>query len=86
MENDQKALTKQFIKEYEEIEQLIKEQISNDDIISWDDESLLMMKRLLKMVDTYKTLLLQQAERNDYLVKTITEINSKIDKLLEDRA
>ena len=85
MEN-QKALTEQFIKEYEEIEQLIKEQISNDDIISWDDESLLMMKHLLKMVDTYKTLLLQQAERNDYLVKTITEINSKLDVLLKDRA
>lgn len=86
MENNQKALTEQFIKEYEEIEQLIKEQISNDDIISWDDESLLMMKHLLKMVDTYKTLLLQQAERNDYLVKTITEINSKLDVLLKDRA
>lgn len=85
MEN-QKSLTEQFIKEYEEIEQLIKEQISNDDIISWDDESLLMMKHLLKMVDTYKTLLLQQAERNDYLVKTITEINSKLDVLLKDRA
>lgn len=85
MEN-QKSLTEQFIKEYEEIEQLIKEQISNDDIISWDDESLLIMKHLLKMVDTYKTLLLQQAERNDYLVKTITEINSKLDVLLKDRA
>lgn len=85
MEN-QKSLTEQFIKEYEEIEQLIKEQMSNDDIISWDDESLLMMKHLLKMVDTYKTLLLQQAERNDYLVKTITEINSKLDVLLKDRA
>lgn len=84
MEN-QKSLTEQFIKEYEEIEQLIKEQISNDDIISWDDESLLMMKRLLKMVDTYKMLLLQQAERNDYLVNTITEINNKLDTLI-DRA
>lgn len=86
MENNQKALTEQFIKEYEEIEQLIKDQLSNDDLISWDDESLLMMKHLLKMVDTYKTLLLQQAERNDYLVKTITEINSKLDVLLKDRA
>lgn len=86
MENNQKALTEQFIKEYEDVEKLIKDQLSNDDLISWDDESLLMMKRLLKMVDTYKTLLLQQADRNDYLVKTITEINSKLDKLLEGRA
>ena len=44
-----------------------------------------MMKRLLKISNSYKELLLEQAKQNDYLVNTITDINNKLDKLV-DRA
>lgn len=69
---------------------MVKEQILEydetfGDIIDWDDESLLMMKRLLKISNSYKELLLEQAKQNDYLVNTITEINNKLDTLI-DRA
>lgn len=87
---NQEILMKKFIGDYEEIEKLVKEQILEydetfGDIIDWDDESLLMMKRLLKISNSYKELLLEQAKQNDYLVNTITEINNKLDTLI-DRA
>lgn len=87
---NQETLMKKIIGDYEEIEKLVKEQILEydetfGDIIDWDDESLLMMKRLLKISNSYKELLLEQAKQNDYLVNTITEINNKLDTLI-DRA
>lgn len=87
---NQEILMKKIIGDYEEIEKLVKEQILEydetfGDIIDWDDESLLMMKRLLKISNSYKELLLEQAKQNDYLVNTITDINNKLDKLV-DRA
>lgn len=87
---NQEILMKKIIGDYEEIEKLVKEQILEydetfGDIIDWDDESLLMMKRLLKISNSYKELLLEQAKQNDYLVNTITEINNKLDTLI-DRA
>ena len=87
---NQEILMKKIIGDYEEIEKSVKEQILEydetfGDIIDWDDESLLMMKRLLKISNSYKELLLEQAKQNDYLVNTITDINNKLDKLV-DRA
>ena len=87
---NQEILMKKIIGDYEEIEKSVKEQILEydetfGDIIDWDDESLLMMKRLLKISNSYKELLLEQAKQNDYLVNTITEINNKLDTLI-DRA
>ena len=87
---NQEILMKKIIGDYEEIEKMVKEQILEydetfGDIIDWDDESLLMMKRLLKISNSYKELLLEQAKQNDYLVNTITEINNKLDTLI-DRA
>lgn len=87
---NQEILMKKIIGDYEEIEKLVKEKILEydetfGDIIDWDDESLLMMKRLLKISNSYKELLLEQAKQNDYLVNTITDINNKLDKLV-DRA
>lgn len=87
---NQEILMKKIIGDYEEIEKLVKEKILEydetfGDIIDWDDESLLMMKRLLKISNSYKELLLEQAKQNDYLVNTITEINNKLDTLI-DRA
>ena len=87
---NQEILMKKIIGDYEEIEKLVKEQILEydetfGDIIDWDNESLLMMKRLLKISNSYKELLLEQAKQNDYLVNTITEINNKLDTLI-DRA
>lgn len=87
---NQEILMKKIIGDYEEIEKLVREQILEydetfGDIIDWDDESLLMMKRLLKISNSYKELLLEQAKQNDYLVNTITEINNKLDTLI-DRA
>ena len=87
---NQEILMKKIIGDYEEIEKLVKEQILEydetfGDIIDWDDESLLMMKRLLKISNSYKELLLEQAKQNDYLVNTITDINNKLDELV-DRA
>ena len=84
---NQEILMKKIIGDYEEIEKLVKEQILEydetfGDIIDWDDESLLMMKRLLKISNSYKELLLEQAKQNDYLVNTITEINNKLDTLI----
>ena len=87
---NQEILMKKIIGDYEEIEKLVKEKILEydetfGDIIDRDDESLLMMKRLLKISNSYKELLLEQAKQNDYLVNTITEINNKLDTLI-DRA
>lgn len=87
---NQEILMKKIIGDYEEIEKLVKEQILEydetfGDIIDRDDESLLMMKRLLKISNSYKELLLEQAKQNDYLINTITEINNKLDTLI-DRA
>lgn len=81
----QKELIENFIKEYEDVENLMKEMISQEDIVDWDDESLLMYKRLFKMINSYKEILIHEAEQNDYLVNTITEINNKLDTLI-DRA
>ena len=84
----QKELVENFIKEYEDVEKLMKDMLSQEEIIDWDDESLLMYKRIFKMVNAYKEILIHEAEQNDYLVNTITDINNKLDKLdkLVDRA
>ena len=87
---NQEILMKKIIGDYEEIEKMVKEQILEydetfGDIIDWDNGSLLMMKRLLKISNSYKELLLEQAKQNDYLVNTITDINNKLNKLV-DRA
>ena len=81
----QKELVENFIKEYEDVEKLMKDMLSQEEIIDWDDESLLMYKRIFKMVNAYKEILIHEAEKNDYLVNTITDINNKLDKLV-DRA
>ena len=81
----QKELVENFIKEYEDVEKLMKDTLSQEEIIDWDDESLLMYKRIFKMVNAYKEILIHEAEQNDYLVNTITEINNKLDTLI-DRA
>ena len=81
----QKELVENFIKEYEDVEKLMKDTLSQEEIIDWDDESLLMHKRIFKMVNAYKEILIHEAEQNDYLVNTITDINNKLDKLV-DRA
>ena len=81
----QKELVENFIKEYEDIEKLMKNAVSQDDITDWEDESLLMYKRVFRMIDAYKEILIHEAEQNDYLVNTITDINNKLDKLV-DRA
>ena len=81
----QKELVENFIKEYEDVEKLMKDTLSQEEIIDWDDESLLMYKRIFKMVNAYKEILIHEAEQNDYLVNTITDINDKLDKLV-DRA
>lgn len=81
----QKELVENFIKEYEDVEKLMKDTLSQEEIIDWDDESLLMYKRIFKMVNAYKEILIHEAEQNDYLVNTITDINNKLDKLV-DRA
>ena len=81
----QKELVENFIKEYEDVEKLMKDILSQEEITDWDDESLLMYKRIFKMINAYKEILIHEAERNDYLVNTITDINNKLDKLV-DRA
>lgn len=81
----QKELVENFIKEYEDVEKLMKDILSQEEITDWDDESLLMYKRIFKMINTYKEILIHEAEQNDYLVNTITDINNKLDKLV-DRA
>ncbi len=81
----QKELVENFIKEYEDVEKLMKDILSQEEITDWDDESLLMYKRIFKMVNAYKEILIHEAEQNDYLVNTITDINNKLDKLV-DRA
>ena len=81
----QKELVENFIKEYEDVEKLMKDTLSQEEIIDWDDESLLMYKRIFKMVNAYKEILIHEAEQNDYLVNIITDINNKLDKLV-DRA
>ena len=81
----QKELVENFIKEYEDVEKLMKDMISQEEITDWEDESLLMYKRIFKMVNAYKEILIHEAEQNDYLVNTITDINNKLDKLV-DRA
>ena len=81
----QKELVENFIKEYEDVEKLMKDTLSQEEITDWDDESLLMYKRVFKMVNAYKKILIHEAEQNDYLVNTITDINNKLDKLV-DRA
>ena len=63
----------------------MKDTLSQEEIIDWDDESLLMYKRIFKMVNAYKEILIHEAEQNDYLVNIITDINNKLDKLV-DRA
>lgn len=81
--------TNNFIKETEKIETLLKESLNIDNIIDWDDESLLMIKEMFLLMNAYKDMLLQQASEVDYLTKTVTELNSKMDniiKMLEDRA
>ena len=78
----QKELVENFIKEYEDVEKLMKDTLSQEEIIDWDDESLLMYKRIFKMVNAYKEILIHEAEQNDYLVNTITDINNKLDKLV----
>lgn len=81
----QKELVENFIKEYEDVEKLMKDILSQEEITDWEDESLLMYKRIFKMVNAYKEILIHEAEQNDYLVNTITDINNKLDKLV-DRA
>ena len=81
----QKELVENFIKEYEDVEKLMKDMLSQEEITDWEDESLLMYKRIFKMVNAYKEILIHEAEQNDYLVNTITDINNKLDKLV-DRA
>lgn len=81
----QKELVENFIKEYEDVEKLMKDMMSQEEITDWEDESLLMYKRIFKMVNAYKEILIHEAEQNDYLVNTITDINNKLDKLV-DRA
>ena len=81
----QKELVENFIKEYEDVEKLMKDILSQEEITDWDDESLLMYKRIFKMINAYKEILIYEAEQNDYLVNTITDINNKLDKLV-DRA
>lgn len=81
----QKELVENFIKEYEDVEKLMKDILSQEEITDWDDESLLMYKRIFKMINAYKEILIHEAEQNDYLVNTITDINNKLDKLV-DRA
>ena len=81
----QKELVENFIKEYEDVEKLMKDMLSQEEIIDWEDESLLMYKRIFKMINAYKEILIHEAEQNDYLVNTITDINNKLDKLV-DRA
>lgn len=81
----QKELVENFIKEYEDVEKLMKDTLCQEEITDWDDESLLMYKRIFKMVNAYKEILIHEAEQNDYLVNTITDINNKLDKLV-DRA
>ena len=81
----QKELVENFIKEYEDVEKLMKDILSQEEITDWEDESLLMYKRIFKMINTYKEILIHEAEQNDYLVNTITDINNKLDKLV-DRA
>ena len=78
----QKELVENFIKEYEDVEKLMKDTLSQEEIIDWDDESLLMYKRIFKMVNAYKEILIHEAEQNDYLVNTISDINNKLDKLV----
>lgn len=78
----QKELVENFIKEYEDVEKLMKDILSQEEITDWDDESLLMYKRIFKMINAYKEILIHEAERNDYLVNTITDINNKLDKLV----
>lgn len=81
--------TNNFIKETEKIETLLKESLNIDNIIDWDDESLLMIKEMFLLMNAYKDMLLQQASEVDYLTKTVTELNSKMNniiKMLEDRA
>ena len=84
----QKELVENFIKEYEDVEKLMKDMLSQEEITDWEDESLLMYKRIFKMINAYKEILIHEAEQNDYLVNTITDINNKLDKLdkLVDRA
>ena len=81
----QKELVENFIKEYEDVEKLMKDILSQEEITDWEDESLLMYKRIFKMINAYKEILIHEAEQNDYLVNTITDINNKLDKLV-DRA
>lgn len=81
----QKELVENFIKEYEDVEKLMKDMLSQEEITDWEDESLLMYKRIFKMINAYKEILIHEAEQNDYLVNTITDINNKLDKLV-DRA
>lgn len=81
----QKELVENFIKEYEDVEKLMKDILSQEEITDWDDESLLMYKRIFRMINAYKEILIHEAEQNDYLVNTITDINNKLDKLV-DRA
>ena len=81
----QKELVENFIKEYEDVEKLMKDMLSQEEITDWEDESLLMYKRIFKMINAYKEILIHEAEQNDYLVNTITDINNKLDKLI-DRA
>ena len=78
----QKELVENFIKEYEDVEKLMKDTLSQEEIIDWDDESLLMYKRIFKMVNAYKEILIHEAEQNDYLVNTISDISNKLDKLV----
>ena len=78
----QKELVENFIKEYEDVEKLMKDMLSQEEITDWEDESLLMYKRIFKMVNAYKEILIHEAEQNDYLVNTITDINNKLDKLV----